>query len=152
MNIFYLHTDPYESAKRMCNKHVVKMILETAQLLSTAHHELDGESPAYKPTHRNHPSAVWARSSADHYSWLVYHLDGLSLEYTRRYGKVHKTISEHFDVLSTLPTNIADSGYQDPPQCMPDECKRPTSVEGYNVYYQFKNDEWSERGKPMVFS
>ena len=152
MNIFYLHRDPYKAASMMCDKHVVKMILETAQLLSTAHHELDGKSPAYKPTHKNHPSAIWARSSDDHYSWLVFHLDALSNEYTRRYNRVHRTISEHFDSLSTLPTNIPRSGYQDPPQCMPNECKLPDAVDGYRNYYKFKNAEWIERGMPMVFS
>ena len=81
MNIFYLSRSPVEAAKMQCDKHVVKMILETAQLLSTAHHELDGASVAYKPTHKNHPSAVWVRSSSDHYRWTVAHLEALGSEY-----------------------------------------------------------------------
>ena len=71
MNIFYLDRNPILAADKQCDRHVVKMILETAQLLSTAHYELDGESPAYKPTHKNHPSAVWVRKSLDHYLWAA---------------------------------------------------------------------------------
>ena len=64
MNLFYLHRDPVEAARLQCDRHVVKMILETAQMLSTAHLELDGKQVAYKATHKNHPSTVWVRSSA----------------------------------------------------------------------------------------
>ena len=80
MNIFYLDRDPHEAARLQCDKHVVKMILETAQLLSTAHNELDGGQIAYKTTHKNHPSAVWARKSLDNYLWLYRHLEGLGSE------------------------------------------------------------------------
>ena len=66
MNIFYLHKDPKTCAEMHCDKHVVKMVLEYAQLLSTAHRVLDGDEWAdkaqlYKATHKNHPSAIWAR-------------------------------------------------------------------------------------------
>ena len=72
MNIFYLHENPQRCAEMHCDKHVVKMILETAQLLSTAHHEIDGEPSieCYKATHKNHPSAVWARENRSNYIWL----------------------------------------------------------------------------------
>jgi hypothetical protein len=95
MNIFYLDRDPIEAARLQCDRHVVKMILETAQLLSTAHNELDGGQIAYKSTHKNHPSAVWARASAENYYWLQRHLGALGHEYFRRYGRVHKTIQTH---------------------------------------------------------
>lgn len=150
MNIFYLSRDPVEAAQAQCDRHVVKMILETAQLLSTAHHELDGESPAYKPTHKNHPSAVWVRESLDHYEWTLYHLEALGREYERRYSKVHKTIRDHFKALQRPPVSLQGiRGYQDPPQCMPDECKRSDAVLGYQVYYNFKADDWDSRGIPM---
>ena len=150
MNIFYLSRDPVEAAQAQCDRHVVKMILETAQLLSTAHHELDGESPAYKATHKNHPSAVWVRSSLDHYEWTLYHLEALGREYERRYQKVHKTIREHFKALQRPPVALQGvRGYQDPPQCMPDECKRSDAVLGYQIYYNYKADDWDARGIPM---
>ena len=72
MNIFYLHDDPVTCAKMHCDKHVVKMIVEYAQLLSTAHHVCDGEPKihCYKATHKNHPSAVWARANKHNYNYL----------------------------------------------------------------------------------
>ena len=93
MNIFYLHNDPQVCAAYHCDKHVVKMILEYAQLLSTAHHELDGvpSIECYKKTHVNHPSAVWARQSKRHYRWLYRLLSHTCREYTKRYRKIHAT-------------------------------------------------------------
>jgi len=151
MNIFYLDECPVEAAKLQCDKHVVKMILETAQLLSTAHAELDGESPAYKPTHKNHPSAVWVRSSASAYRWTVDHLWALGSEYQRRYGRVHKTIAEHFVSLYALPVALQGDStpFTPPPQCMPDECKHPHTVIAYLEYYNHKADEWAAKGSPM---
>ena len=150
MNIFYLDSDPYVAAQMQCDRHVVKMIVETAQLLSTAHAELDGESPAYRPTHKNHPSAVWVRSSAYAYAWAWRHLKALGDEYAERYGKVHKTIREHLYALQRLPTAIKRSGpFVEPPQCMPDEYKRDDAVLAYQLYYNSKADDWDARGMTM---
>ena len=151
MNLFYLDRDPAEAARLQCDKHVVKMILETAQLLSTAHAELDGESPAYKPTHKNHPSAVWVRERASHYLWAFKHMLALGREYTKRYGKVHKTIAEHADTLRKLPAALQYDCRElvDPPQCMYDECRRDDTVLAYQLYYNAKADEWAAAGKPM---
>ena len=150
MNLFYLDHDPKKAARMQCDKHVVKMILETAQLLSTAHAELDGESPAYKPTHKNHPSAVWVRSSAYAYTWAWRHLRELGIEYSKRYNKAHKTIVEHLSTLRVLPESInMDMTPTEPPQCMYDECRRDDTVLAYQLYYNAKADEWSAAGKPM---
>ena len=150
MNIFYLSRDPHEAAKLQCDRHVVKMILETAQLLSTAHVELDGEQVAYKATHKNHPSAVWVRSSANAYIWAWHHLKALGREYERRYKKVHKTIREHFRALQRPPGALQSlSGFTDPPQCMPDECKSSDAVVAYQTYYNYKADDWESRDMPM---
>lgn len=157
MNLFYLHRDPYEAARMQCDRHVVKMILETAQMLSTAHLELDGIQVAYKSTHKNHPSTVWVRSSARHYRWAHQHMMELGREYTRRYGKEHKTTAEHGKALEALPVNLdplfgnADRGFVDPPQCMYDECKRDDTVQAYQVYYNAKADEWAAKGRPMTW-
>ena len=93
MNIFYLDKRPDDAAEMHCDKHCVKMILEYAQMLSTAHRELDGNVPdiLYKSTHKNHPSTIWTRSSKQHYDWLFRLFRMLSAEYTLRYGKFHKT-------------------------------------------------------------
>lgn len=148
MNIFYLAHNPQSAAQMQCDKHVVKMILETAQLLSTAHHELGGTGP-YKVTHRNHPSAVWARSNKKHYIWLWAHFRALSQEYTKRYGKVHKTWERCSEALREAPEGIPDIEWTDPPQCMPDNCKHKSTVIAYRRYYTQKAQEWSERGMNM---
>jgi hypothetical protein len=151
MNLFYLNHDPVEAARMQCDRHVVKMILETAQMLSTAHNELDGDQVAYKSTHKNHPSTVWVRGSLQHYVWAVCHLAALGDEYTRRYGKVHKTIAEHLTALKRPPRALSANFWRDPPQCMYDECKREDTVLAYQVYYNAKADEWAAKGRPMTW-
>jgi hypothetical protein len=139
MNIFYLSEDPNEAAKYMYNKHVVKMILESAQLLCTAHIISDGEAAnvPYKATHKNHPSAIWARESTANYKWLYNHMLALGNEYTRRYGKKHLTILKCSGILSNAPANVTKTEFTPMPQCMPDQYKVPgNSVEAYWNYYE----------------
>lgn len=136
MNIFYLSHDPAEAARVQYNKHVVKMILESAQLLCTAHRELGNDDVPYKSTHKNHPSAVWARSNDLAYIWLYEHMIALGKEYTRRYGKTHLTISKCHDVLMLPPAGIPSVTWKQPPQCMPDEYKADCSVDAYWNYYE----------------
>lgn len=88
MNIFVLDSDPVIAASFMCNKHVPKMIVETAQLLCTAH---PADVAPYKHTHFNHPCAIWTRASIANYDWLTTHAGALCAEYTSRYDKRHKT-------------------------------------------------------------
>ena len=139
MNIFYLDNDPENAARYQCDKHVVKMILETAQLLCTAHRLLDGvevlgNEPLYKATHQNHPSSIWVRESSGNYEWLYKHFAFLLDEYTERYSKIHKT-SRLLGVLKNLPENIPNAGMKVPPQCMPDEYRNSDTVEAYRNYY-----------------
>ena len=136
MNIFYLSHDPDEAARVQYNKHVVKMILESAQLLCTAHHELGNHDVPYKATHKNHPSAIWARSNDLAYLWLYEHMIALGREYTRRYGKKHLTIEKCYNTLMDLPPGIPSQEWQQPPQCMPDEYKSECSVDAYWNYYE----------------
>lgn len=113
MNIFYLDKSPIVSAKAMTNKHVVKMILETAQLLSTAHHVLDGANAVpniYKKTHVNHPSAIWVRENIANYLWARDHLHALLTEYATRFNKQphdHKTYNVFMNLFYP-PKNIKD--------------------------------------------
>lgn len=110
MNIFYVDKDPMIAAQMQCDRHVVKMILESAQLLSTAHRVLDGDDYAdsvglYKTAHKNHPSTIWTRASVHNYNWLYNHMNGLMQEYTCRYNKHHA--SERLNApLRKTPTNI----------------------------------------------
>ena len=151
MNIFYLHEDIFECAKAHADKHVVKMILEYAQLLSTAHVELDGVQVAYKATHKNHPSAKWVRESRDNYAWLYGLFLALCEEYTHRYGKVHLTYQKHAESLGVAPESIPDIGFTTMPQCMPDEYKDKNAIIGYRTYYrQGKADllKYTNRNQP----
>jgi len=136
MNIFYLATSPDECARYHCDKHVVKMILETAQMLSTAHatefkktQELttDGkfsykyayvvdktvaeEKQIYKGVYPNHPSTIWVRDNLCNYLWAYELLENLCKEYTFRYNKTHKT--ESSGVLERLkePPKLSVNGY-----------------------------------------
>ena len=160
MNIFYLDRDPEIAAQMMCDKHVVKMILESAQMLSTAHRVLDGDERAdkagmYKMTHKNHPSTIWARSSIENYVWLYEHMDALMGEYTYRYGKKHATERLHGPLYRT-PMHIHEMpmGFTDPPQCMPDYCKNEDVVTAYHKYYIMEKSDfatWKRRDKPEWF-
>ena len=107
MNIFYLHADPYKAATYFYDKHKVKMILESAQMLCTAHHVYgNGDNVPYKKAHLNHPSTIWARSSRSNYYWLYEHMLGIGKQYTKRYGKYHLSIEKCRDALAFAPTSI----------------------------------------------
>lgn len=142
MNVFVLDTNPVIAAQMQCDKHVVKMVLETAQMLSTI---ADGP---YKPTHANHPCTKWARANRTNYNWLVMHGLALCEEYTYRYGKVHKC--------QAIIASLANKGNQFPigvsefAQAMPDEYKHTDPVTAYRQYYHSKSDfaVWSKRPAP----
>lgn len=141
MNIFYLHSDPIKAANVQYNKHVVKMILESAQMLCTAHHcygsSKQKANVPYRQAHLNHPSTIWARRSVKTYRWLYDHMIALGEEYTKRYGKEHLTIRKCKDFLATPPKHIQGSDWVEPPQCMPDQYKVDgDSVSAYWNYYE----------------
>jgi len=139
MNIFYIETDPSDCAKSMYNTHVVKMILEYSQILSTAHRVILGESAddrLYKMTHKNHPSTIWARANCDNYLWLANLLKETALEYTHRYEKIHLTERKGIiDLLQTPPPTLEAGEFFEPPQCMPDYCKSNKSLDAYRKLY-----------------
>ena len=98
MNIFYLHKDPYKAASYVYDKHKVKMILESAQMLCTAHRYYGNEDVPYKTAHLNHPSTIWCRQNVKQYYWLYNHMLALGEEYTKRYSKSRITPSSSSDV------------------------------------------------------
>jgi hypothetical protein len=158
MNIFYLDHDPKVCAEMHNDKHCIKMILEYAQLLSTAHRVLDGtlsvglsasgrkktsyvlmdqrEPVLYSATHINHPSAIWVRQSYANYVWLYHMWVALMAEYTYRYGKIHACVKLE-DELMYPPTNIpAFPKFTQPTPAMPDEIKiAGDSIASYKNYY-----------------
>ena len=139
MNIFYLHECPDKAARLQYNKHVVKMILESAQMLCTAHHcygdKYQVENVPYKQAHLNHPSTVWTRRSKSTYMWLYNHMMALGDEYTKRYGKTHLSITKCKDFLAIPPRHIQGDDWCQPPQAMPDEYKDKCSIQAYWNYY-----------------
>jgi hypothetical protein len=134
MNIFVLDHCPNTSAHMVCDKHAVKMVLETAQMLCSAMSKHGLHAP-YKATHKNHPCTLWAGHTNDNFRWLCEH--GLSLceTYTDRYGRQHKSQSViEFCALFAhkLPTGLIT----DHPQAMPDKYKGECAIEAYRAYYK----------------
>jgi len=141
MNNFYVHKCPWCAAKMLCDKHIVKMPLESCQQACTAHRVLDGDKYAdkhkfYKIAYVNHPCTVWVRSSKANYEWLISHFEALLNEKLRRYPTrpPHKS-GELLEALRKVPDNIPDIGLTPPPQCMPDEYKHDDPVQAYRNYY-----------------
>lgn len=136
MNIFFLDMDVKKCAEHHCDKHVVKMILETAQLLCGAHHMTDKvtDQVPYKLSHKNHPCSIWVRESLTNYLYLCELGLELCKEYTHRYGKRHKS-QEVIEWCVTNKVQICDKGLTEPPKAMPDEYKVKDVVESYRNYY-----------------
>jgi hypothetical protein len=137
MNIFALSLDPREAAKYHCDKHVVKMILETAQLLYCSHWMLDPDglpSNAYKKTHPNHPCSIWIRESVENYRWLSDLGLALCNEYTYRYGKRHKT-QDHLEWLSDNFPPLPEVPRTQFRMAMPNEFKCEDPILAYHAYY-----------------
>jgi hypothetical protein len=181
MNIFYLDENPQTCAQMHLDKHVVKMILEYAQLLSTAHRLLDGElyveksksgrnidryalpdpeleKLLFKASHVKHPSAIWCRANVQNYMWLAELLEWTCVEYTHRYGKVHSV--ERSGLMQALknnfPRNLPIGPLTAPPPAMPDDCKiAGDSLRSYHKYYLEKKRpfaKWTNRQMPDWFS
>jgi len=136
MNLFFVNKDPVVAAFDLVDKHVVKMILECCQMMSTAARRNGYESEhIYKDAHVNHPMTRWVGDSKEHYAWCWEHAIALSSEYKVRYGKTHKS-SRLLPRLTVAMANVPSNGWVDPPLCMPDEYKIGDYVESYREYYR----------------
>lgn len=151
MNIFFLDRNSVVAAEYQCDKHVIKMILESAQLLSSVHHMTHSNiaGQLYRLTHKNHPCAIWCRSSLDNYKWLLSHAKALLSEYTYRYNKTHAS-TKIINLCENLPHITGE--LTNPPLAMPDEFKTNDFVEAYRNYYKYKQTiiqmRWTNRKKP----
>lgn len=170
MNIFILDKNPIKAAQLQCDKHVPKMIVESAQMLSTAHRMLDGtlerrlsksgkrmvnyyvhpdhnlEQTLYKAVHHHHPCTVWTMESLQNYIWHVEHFIALGNEYTYRYDKVHASIEKLGNVLSFPPTNIPKPGLTEfklAMQSNPECIALRDPVKAYRAFYQTKQSRFS---------
>jgi len=169
VNIFILNEDPVIAAQEQCDKHVVKMILESAQMLSTAHRILDGsetrmpsksgktmskywvlpdsekENLFYKAVHTGHPCTVWTMESVSNYNWHYKHFVALCREYTYRYGKIHKSDKDLLGPLCSPPKNISKGRLTPFKLAMgvAPECMFPDRpVESYQKFYQTKQERF----------
>ena len=135
MNIFVLDLTPSLAAEYQCDRHVVKMLLESCQLFSSVKNKL-GYSTTYKPTHGNHPCTLWAGQSKQNYLWLLDHSRALYQEYTKRYYKIHKCQALVDGELSDIPNGLSDTGLTTFAQAMPDQYRVPNDpVTAYRNYY-----------------
>lgn len=167
MNIFILDYDVTKCAQYHVDKHVVKMILETAQLLCGVHHMTPQVNPTsyppsyppstdqipYKLSHKNHPCSIWCRESLSNYLYLCELGLELCKEYTYRYGKRHKS-QDVIEWCLTHKPNIKDLGFTEPAKAMPDEYKVKSVVESYRNYYMGAKSGfavWKNREKPSWF-
>ena len=182
MNIFVLEDCPVKAAEVQCDKHVVKMIVESGQMLSTAHRMLDGnlevyvnangrkarrynlgdwrQQVLYKAVHYHHPCTVWTMESNANYEWHYKHFIALCDEYTFRYGKTHGTDIKLREILKKVPSHIPWTNLYTPfklamqhePQCMHEN----DPVRSYQEYYQTKQDRfkmiWTKRDVPEWFN
>lgn len=138
MNIFVLDEDPVLAAQYHCDKHVVKMITESVQLLSSAYYFTGQEHLApYRLSHAKHPCAIWARTSWDNWAWLCILAGELYKEYKFRYGSRLHRAGELVPYLANNQPNLPSIGYTPHPLCMPEDCKISSSpVECYREYYR----------------
>ena len=160
MNIFVLDNDPIKAAEYSCDKHVVKMIVESCQMLSSAHRVLDGQeytdlSKGAKPRRRKrwrleepredllwkasfvgHPCTQWIMQSKENYRWLARHAVALTEEYTIRYEKKHSCESMCRYFLDTYPDNLLSIHQTEFAQAMPEQYKVVgDAVQAYRNYY-----------------
>ena len=176
MNVFVLSECPIESAQMMCDKHIPKMIVESAQMLSTAHRMLDGQlikkpsksgkrmvngyvhpnsnmdATLYNAVHHHHPCTVWTMESKANYDWHYQHFLALCDEFVYRFGKQHLTSQKLTDVLREAPINIPNGAITEFPQAMrafPECMVEGDPVQAYRNYYHVSKSfaKW-ERGRP----
>lgn len=175
MNVFVLDKNPVLAAKMHCDKHVPKMIVESAQMLSTAHRMLDGsavkrpsksgktmvtyyelpdsrEDILYKSVHMNHPCTVWTRESAHNYDWHYRLFVALCEQFRFRFEKDHATELLLKEPLKQLPKNIPHKGLTQFPLAMGSnpECMDPSDpVKSYREFYQTKQHRFDMKWKKV---
>lgn len=162
MNIFFLDNDPKLAAIYACDKHCVKMILESAQMLSTSHSlypkniiPLESDFSIYKPSFKNHPCTLWVCKSKSNYQWLAEYAYELCKEYTYRYEKTHKSESLIKWFNENIP-EIDDLGFTFPALAMPEEYHTDDHVKSYRLYYVLNKKvniqcTWKKRNPPEWF-
>lgn len=151
MNIFILDHEVSKCAQYHGDKHVVKMVLETAQILCSAYHLLTNKDAPYRLTHKSHPCVVWATSCSENYDYLVELGLALAKEYMYRYGKTHKSEAVIKWCLENKPKGMPLKGSLDFISVVPAHCKSENVVEAYRNYYRIEKSHiaiWTRRPTP----
>lgn len=166
MNIFVLDKDPWTAARLLCDQHVVKMTLETTQILCTVarkHIPSGDKLGLYKATHTKHPCTLWADNPTN-YHWLLHYLYALLTEYALRYDKQHNSslVADKLAKLFYQRDLWSDPSWSEQPTsfvlAMPDEYKSDNPVESYKNYYEYKSRTfvrpmtWTGRPRPSWLS
>ena len=139
MNIFFIDQNPKIAAQMLCDDHIRKMQIESAQMLCTTFWHYNYTAP-YKKCHYNHPSTIWVRQSIDYFNWLLDHGLEICEEFTKRYNKKHKTeevllwVQEYKNIIEPL---FPEKGFKNPPQCMPDIYKNEDTITAYRDFYKY---------------
>lgn len=145
MNIFAVEWEPHQAARALCDKHVGKMLVESAQMLSTVARGKNISAP-YKSTHHNHPCTKWTRESHQNWSWLLQHAIALNHEWKIRFGKSHKT-GDALAIIEKIPPFLPSLGLTPFAQAMPEEFKDSNPVVAYRRYYHTKTFASWTRGR-----
>lgn len=152
MNIFYLDRDIGRAARYHCDRHAVKMPLETAQILCAVRNRYGVPAP-YRLTHGKHPSVLWAGDGRAHFDWLARFGKALCAEYTWRYGRRHAS-EDVIDAVSA-PPDMPGIDWCDPPQAMPDAYKQADTVAAYRAFYRAEKAgfaKWTRRRVPAFMA
>ena len=134
MNIFVVNRNPKIAAQNLCDKHIVKMPLESAQILCNVAHRYGYSNIPYRPVSTKHPCVLWAGETEGNWEWLVIHGLELCREYTKRYGKRHKSQDVIEWALST-PASPPAGELQPFVMAMPEQYKGENAVKAYRRYY-----------------
>ena len=157
MNIFVLDRNPIIAARMMCDKHIPKMIVESAQMMASAVRRwgatddvmpLTKAGSPYRGGYAHHPCTVWAGDTFGNFSWLTDHAMALCVEYTSRFGKEH-TCADPISQLWHVGIDwVGDDDFKVTPfaQAMPDEFKQEDAVQAYRAYYHSKTFAKWEKG------
>lgn len=152
MNIFCLSHDPTEAAQMLCDKHVPKMCVETAQILCTVAKDHGIVAP-YKATHHHHPCVLWVGASQANWLWTLAHGVALTIEHTYRFGTVHSAFDVlvwlHENVTPVITKTIVETRLTPFAQAMPEEHRREDVVEAYRSYYSCEKRRFAkwQRGR-----
>lgn len=156
MNIFYLDHDPKTAAEFHCDKHVPKMIVETAQMLCTAYH-INGyhKQIPYKKTHWNHPCSKWVRESNENFQWTIQLGEALCDEFEKRFNKPHKSRAV-INWCKENALNLPNKGFTSPALAMPDEYKNSDPIVSYRNFYMGSKKRFAKwersRNKPNWYT